>query len=187
MFSPTCVSYDPLGIAGTLASSAHNCQWHDSGIWEVFGQHWTYTGPSLDMNNGFSKDGATPHTSNNTLLWLRQRFEDWPISRRCDIKWVPHMPEFYLWGYLKDWVCENNLQTISELKTAITARIRAILIEECVCVIDSFARCLQVCLQCQGVHLEHISERTCKLDYLTYKLEALWNDHTKTEVSVHQI
>ena len=91
------------------------------------------------------------------------------------------MPDFYLWGYLKDRVFENNLQTIGELKTAITARIRAIPIEECVLVIDSFARCLQVCLQCQGGHLEHILERTYKLDYLTYKLEALWNDHTKTE------
>ena len=33
---------------------------------------------------------------------------------------------FYLWGYLKDNVYENNPQTIVELKAAITAKIREI-------------------------------------------------------------
>ena len=68
-----------------------------------------------------------------------------------------------------------------ELKTAITARIRAVPIEECFRVIDNFARLLQVCLQHQGGRLEHVLEKTYKSDYLTYKLEALWNDHAKTE------
>ena len=35
-------------------------------------------------------------------------------------------PYFYLWGYLKDNVHENNPQTIGELKAAITAKIREI-------------------------------------------------------------
>ena len=35
-------------------------------------------------------------------------------------------PDFYLWGYLKDNVYENNPQTIGELKAAITAKIREI-------------------------------------------------------------
>ena len=55
-------------------------------------------------------------------------------------------PEFYLWDYLKDRVYRNNSQTIGDLKTAITARIRAVPIEECVRVIDNFARRLQMCL-----------------------------------------
>ena len=40
--------------------------------------------------------------------------------------------------------------------TAITAKIRAILKEECVKVIDNFVRRVQVCLQRNGGHLEHI-------------------------------
>jgi hypothetical protein len=44
---------------------------------------------------------------------------------------LPHSPDlnhpyFYLWGYLKDNVYENNPQTIGELKAAITAKIREI-------------------------------------------------------------
>ena len=130
-------------------------------FWAALGRH---RGITRD-EQWFQQDGATPHTSNNTLLWLRQRFGDRLISRRCDIEWAPHSldlnpPDFYLWGYLKDRVYENNPQTIGDLKTAITARIRAIPIEECVRVIDNFASRLQVCLQRQGCHLEHISEIT---------------------------
>ena len=99
---------------------------------------------------------GTLHTSTNTLLWLTQPSEDRLISRRCDIEWAPHSPELnpaelYLWGCLKDRVYENNPQKIGELKTAITARIRAVPIEECFRVNDNFARLLQVCLQHQGV------------------------------------
>ena len=41
-------------------------------------------------------------TSSNTLLWLRQRFKDRLISRRCDIELSSHSPDLknpdvYLW------------------------------------------------------------------------------------------
>ena len=64
-------------------------------------------------------------------------------------------------------------------------------IEECVCVFEwltfHFAHCLQVCLQHQRSHLEHILERTWKSDYLTYKLEPLLNDLAQTDVNMYQI
>ena len=69
-------------------------------------------------------------------------------------------PDCYLWGYLKDNVYENNPQTIGELKAAITGKIRQIPKEECVRVIDNFARRVQVCLQCREQHLEHILKLT---------------------------
>ena len=55
-----------------------------------------------------------------------------------------------------DNVYENNPQTIGELKAAITAKIKEIPKEECVRVIDNFARRMQVRLQLRGSHLEHI-------------------------------
>ena len=77
------------------------------------------------------------------------------------MEWAPHSPNLNLphfGGYLKDQAYENNPQTIRDLKMAIAARIRAIPKEEGVHVIDT--RHLQVCLHCQGGHLEHILERT---------------------------
>ena len=112
----------------------------------------------------FQQDWATSHTSNQTLTWLRQRFPDRLISRRCDSEWTPHSPElnppdFYFWGYLKDHVYGNNPQTIRDLKAEITAKTSAIPREECVRVIDNFARRIQECLSRRGGHLEHIFER----------------------------
>ena len=77
------------------------------------------------------------HTTNDSLAWLRERFKDRLISRKCEIEWAVHSPDlnppyFYLWGYFKDNVYENNPQTIGELKAAITAKIREISKEECV-------------------------------------------------------
>ena len=65
-------------------------------------------------------------------------------------------PDFYLWGFLKDNVYRNNPQTIPELKEAITQKINAIPKEECIRVINNFARRIQICLQQNGGHLEHI-------------------------------
>jgi len=51
-------------------------------------------------------------------------------------------------------VYQGNPQTIEELKTAITAKIRPIPKEECIKVIQNFARRVQVCLQRNGGHLD---------------------------------
>lgn len=109
----------------------------------------------------YQQDGATPHTANTSLEWLDRKFPDRLISRRREPEWAPHSPDlnppdFYLWGYLKDRVYVNNPQSIPDLKAAITREIRAIPVEECIRVINNFARRIQVCLQQQGAHLEHI-------------------------------
>ena len=114
----------------------------------VLNKYWASLGRQrgvLRASQWFQQDGATPHTANKTLAWLRQRFEERLISRRCNVEWALHSPDlnppdFYLWGFLKDYVYQGNPQTIKELKTAITAKIRAIPKEECVKVIDNFAR-----------------------------------------------
>ena len=132
----------------------------------VLRKFWTASGRRRGVvrdEQWFKQDGATPHTSNYSLEWLRESFGDRLISRRCDPEWASHSPDlnppdFYLWGYLKDNVYQDNPQTIPELKTAITTKIKTISREECVRVIDNFSRRIQVCLQRRGGHLEHIIE-----------------------------
>jgi hypothetical protein len=90
----------------------------------------------------FRQDRGHPHTTNDSIAWLRERFKDRLISRKCEIEWAAHSPDlnppyFYLWRYLKDNVHGNNPQSIGELKAAITAKIREIPKEECVRVIDN--------------------------------------------------
>ena len=93
------------------------------------------------------------------MEWLDRHFAG-PLISRCRIpEWSPHSPDlnppdFYLWGFLKDHVYQNNPQTIAELKVAITQQNHGITREECVRVIDNFK--LQACYQHQGAHLEHV-------------------------------
>ena len=115
---------------------------------QALGKFWTALGQRRGVvrpPQWFQQDGATSNTSNESLAWLRQRFPDRLISRRCDPEWSPHSPDlnppdFYLWGYLKDRVFGSNPQTIPDLKAAITAAIKAIPREECGRVIENFAR-----------------------------------------------
>ena len=131
---------------------------------QVLGKFWTALGQRrgvVRVFQWFQQDGATPHTSDVSLARLQQRFPVRLISRRCDPQWSRHSPDlnppdFYLWGYLKDRVYGNNTQTIPDLKTAITAAIRAIPREECGRVIENLAHQIQMCLQRRGAHLEHI-------------------------------
>ena len=75
----------------------------------VLDKFWTALGQRrgvIRVLRWFQQDGATPHTSNESLAWQQQRFPDRLISRRCDPQWSPHSPDlnppdFHLWGYLK--------------------------------------------------------------------------------------
>ena len=63
--------------------------------------------------------------------------------------------DFCMWGCLKDRVHGNNLQTMPNLKAAITTAIRAIPRKECGRVIENYAPRIQMCLQRRRAHLEH--------------------------------
>ena len=110
----------------------------------------------------FQQDCAIPHAANVTKEWLDRRFAGRLNHRRFVPEWSPHSsilkrPDFYLWGFLKDHVYQNNPQKTAELKEAITQQIRSIAIR----VIDNFARPLQVCHQRQSAHLENIFQMFC--------------------------
>ena len=130
---------------------------------EVLRKFWAELGQRRGVTRAiqwFQQDGATPHTSNESLEWLHQHFPGRLISRRCDPEWSPHSPDlnppdFFLWGYLKDRVYADNPQTISDLKAAITAAIQAIPRDACERVIENFHRRVKVCKQRRGAHLEH--------------------------------
>jgi len=71
----------------------------------------------------FQQDGATAHTAQNSVAVVREMFGT-VISRFGDIAWPARspdltVPEFFLWGFLKDRVFRRHIMTIQELKQAI--------------------------------------------------------------------
>lgn len=79
----------------------------------------------------FQQDGATCHTSKDSMALLREQFSGRLVSRWGDVSWPPRSPDltpldFFLWGYLKSKVYESNPKSVIDLKKNITAEIRAI-------------------------------------------------------------
>jgi hypothetical protein len=49
----------------------------------------------------FRQDRGHPHSTNDSIAWLRERFKDRLIIRKCEIEWAAHSPDlnppyFYL-------------------------------------------------------------------------------------------
>lgn len=117
-------------------------------------------------NSWFMQDGARPHTAVVVLNYLKRIFNDRVISNRypevCDmgLEWSPYSPDlnpcdYFLWGYLKDRVYENNPTNIDELEAAIQqeiSRIPQVMIDRA---INDLPKRLELLLHIQGGHVEH--------------------------------
>ena len=109
----------------------------------------------------FQQDGASPHTSLESRLWLEDHFEDRIVSFKTPYIWSPHSPDlnpldFFLWGYCKDNVYFDKPATIDQLKRNVTRFIRAIPQDMCVRVVQNFKRRIQTCIDENGSHIEHL-------------------------------
>ena len=72
----------------------------------------------------FQQDGATPHTAQKSLQWLKEKFDKRLISLKTDVEWSPNFTDlspldFFLWGYMKDRVYAHKPRSTHELKEAI--------------------------------------------------------------------
>ena len=81
----------------------------------------------IDLDNVyFQQDGATCHTSNETIALLREKFPDRVISRRGDHNWPPRSCDFFLSGHVKDKVYANSPASIQDIKDRIREAIEDI-------------------------------------------------------------
>lgn len=109
----------------------------------------------------FQQDGATCHTSGETIELLREKFPGRVISRNGDFNWPPRSCDltpldFFLWGYVKDKVYSNAPATIEALKENIRAEIREIEPQLCENVMENFLKRMTTCKKSRGGHLADI-------------------------------
>ena len=117
----------------------------------------------VDMNSViFQQDGAPPHCSNESFEFLRRYFPgDQLISRRTDFPWPPYSPDlnpcdYFLWGYLKERIYQNNPQTLTALKDNIRREIRMIPADMIGRVIDNFNARVGAVIRQRGAWIEHV-------------------------------
>lgn len=109
----------------------------------------------------FQQDGATCHTTRETIDLLQTRFPGRVISRNGDINWPPRSCDltpldFFLWGYLKNKVYVNMPNTIPELKQEIRREIAAIEPALCRRVVENFDQRIRFCHLSRGGHMADV-------------------------------
>lgn len=109
----------------------------------------------------FQQDGATCHTARVSIDLLKETFPGKLISKRGDIEWPPRSPDltacdFFLWGYLKSVVYENNPTTLEQLKRNIIREINNIPRTTFRRVFQNSRLRFQECQAAEGRHLKNI-------------------------------
>ena len=109
----------------------------------------------------FQQDGATCHTTPATLEVIKEHFGQRVISLKTAHIWSPNSPDltpldFFLWGYAKDNVFQNNPKTIPELQKRSRNFIKAIPLSPCKKVVENISVRLGSCIAKKGRHIEHV-------------------------------
>jgi Helix-turn-helix domain (DUF4817) len=124
---------------------------------------WFY--PALDgMENNdhwFQQDGATCHTSRETIALLNEKFPQKVISLRGNQEWPARSCDltpcdFFLWGFIKSKVYVNKPQTIPQLKAEIRRVINGISPDVCERVLANFNERITQCRASLGSHMADI-------------------------------
>ncbi len=104
----------------------------------------------------FQQDGATAHTAQKTIAFLKDFFGDRLISRPL---WPPRSPnlsppDFFLWGCLKERVFATCLADLNELRRQIDAEIGNITENQLHHVFRNLVTRLQLCKDVARGHFQ---------------------------------
>lgn len=107
----------------------------------------------------YQQDGATCHTSKDTITLLKEKFSNRVISKNADVQWPPRSCDitpldFYLWGYVKSLVYANRPQTLNDLKTNIIRVIGEISGNTCEKVLKNWCSRIDFVKKSRGGHLD---------------------------------
>lgn len=108
----------------------------------------------------FQQDGAAPHFAVIVRQFLYETYAGW-IGRGGPVNWPansPDMtsPDFYLWGYLKNVVFQQQPTTRDNMQDRIREACAAIPRQTLLNTIQEFRRRLGLCLQANGGNFEHL-------------------------------
>ena len=112
-----------------------------------------------ELRNGyFQQDGATCHTSNESMTEIETFFDDRIISKALRSPRSPDLspPDFFLWGALKGKAYANKPRTIQALENNIRREIAAISEDVLQASFGNMKRRVQHCLDSGGEYFRHV-------------------------------
>ena len=110
-------------------------------------------------NYYFQQDGAPAHTCRMVREWLDEKFEDRWIGKYGPIEWPPRSPDmnvmdFFVWGYIKEYVFSRSPATLEEIKRLITSCVLQIPRDMCKRACHSIKKRARLCIEQNGAIFE---------------------------------
>jgi hypothetical protein len=118
--------------------------------------------PDLPNNTiWLQQDGVPPHYAINVRRYLDHVLPGRWIRTRGPMEWPARSPnltplDFFLWGYLKSKVYNNQPNNLEDLKQRIQREIRLISPQTIQNIRNEFYNRLGYCQMVQGRHFEHL-------------------------------
>ncbi|XP_011873739.1 PREDICTED: uncharacterized protein LOC105565277 [Vollenhovia emeryi] len=109
----------------------------------------------------FQLDGAAPHYARDVRLFLDAQYPGRWIGRRAPIAWPARSPDltspdFFLWGYLKNIVYEQQPRTREDMMQRIRRACAAISRDVLLKTVQQFEKRINLCLQANGDNFEQL-------------------------------
>ena len=109
----------------------------------------------------FQQDGAPAHYSLMARNWLNERLPNRWIGRRGPIEWAARSPDltpldFFLWGYVKQKVYQQNIKDLNDLRQSITVTINSIKPDVLKRVFSEISKRLNLVISSNGGHIEQL-------------------------------
>lgn len=112
-------------------------------------------------NMWFMQDGCPAHYAVDVRMTLTAMFGENVIGRGCAVPWPARSPDltvmdYYLWGRIKDLVYRTAPTTREDMKERIHQACRQINEDEIRHAVNDFSHRLEMLLQEEGRHFEHL-------------------------------
>ena len=109
----------------------------------------------------FQQDGATAHRSLRAREWLTNQFGNKIISHHMEFPWPARSPDlspldYFLWGYVKENVFKRQPADIEILKEIVQEVVSSIDQDVLRAVMANFEKRINLCIEQQGEHFEHL-------------------------------
>ena len=122
-------------------------------VWPAISDH-----PNL-RDIYFMQDGARPHTTDDVLSFLKEKFHNRVISDKLDLFWPPKSPDLnlcdtFLWPYLEQLVFQENPSSVEELKEVVERFAKEIPKDMLLRATDNFFKRVLACAEEDGGHFE---------------------------------
>ena len=117
--------------------------------------------PQVRQRMIFQHDGAGPHRDLRVIQLLDENYPNRWMGNGGPIPWPPYSPDltcldFFLWGYVKEYVYNNSPRNEEHLRELITEGFARVTVQQLRRVQNSFIERIQLCIDLEGDTFENI-------------------------------